>query len=113
MEVEELIKTIKSKRRKIDIISYRQAFMLILYRRGIPGPEIARLLRIGPPEVHKCMRVICDRLDTKDPAATKAYYELTKHCIAIMTENALVEDGRGRRKVICNFVKIDGINFEI
>ena len=112
MSTEELIQTIKSNSRRPDIISYRQAFTLVMYRRGVPGDEIARLLGTEKSIVHKTLRVMCDRYEKKDVYARSAYHEILEHCITVVTENAERSVNNCPSKILCKSITIDGVNFE-
>jgi len=112
MSTEELIKTIKSSCRRLDIISYRQAFTLVMYKRGVPGVEIARLLGTEESIVHKTLRVTCDRLEKRDEYVDAAYHEILQHRLTVVTENAEKEVSVGPSKILCKSITIDGVNFE-
>ena len=112
MSTKELIRIIKSDSRKADVIAYRQAFTLVMYKRGVPGAEIARLLGTEKSIVHKTLSVMCSRLEKRDFYANSAYHEILQHRITVTTENAAKSIVVGPSKILCVSIKIDGVNFE-
>lgn len=113
MEAKELIERIKTKSTKADVRMYRQAFMTVLFKRGVPEREIARVMDVRPPAVTKAIRRMSDMLYTGDTSYTDVYYETIHHSIAILTENVLAKATGTWRKVICKSITIDGLNFEV
>lgn len=113
MSTEEIIAAIKSKNREEDTFAYRAAFILMLSRRGLPGSEIGRIMDMSTRHANRCIHVICDYLSVEDSSVMKAYYEVGRHTISVLTENVAEREGSGNKpSLICKYVAIDGVNFE-
>lgn len=111
MSTEELIAAIKSRDR--DTFPYRASFMLALSRRGLPGSEIGRITGMSTRHANWSIHVICDYISINDYSVMKAYYEVGRHTISVLTENVAIREGQGNKQsVICKKVEIDGVNFE-
>ena len=102
MTTEELIETLKSKKRNPGIKTYWLVCVFLLGRRRFPIQHIANAFKVNYYTVQYGQNKAKDLLDVKDKYAVEALDELKNHAIDLVPYYTI-------KKKINTYVKIDNI----